>query len=932
MKRLCAILGVLVLALVGAGTAAAEEGGGAEQAAGQSAASGQSAGGSSGASQYGPTNGATSIRVLSPGNDGAVTQSNTTTAGAIAANDNKTSQSTDQSQTGGGYGSPYTQIAGQSAENKQSADADAKAVQVKPSNSVTSIRVLSPGNDGDVTQSNAATAGAVAANGNETKQSIDQTQAGSGHGSDATQIAGQDASSRQSAEADADAVQVKPENEATSIRVLSPGNGGDVTQSNDATAVAAALNGNETKQSVDQTQGGSGRSGSGDATQIAGQSASYRQSADADAKAVQVKPSNSATSIRVLSPGDDGDVTQSNTATAVGLAANGNETKQSIDQTQAGSGGSSTQVAGQDATNHQDADADATAVQWKPSNTASSIRVLSPGKGGDVTQSNTATALGIAANGNETKQSIDQTQGGSSKEEKPAYDSKGKQDEKGKYDEKGKGSEYVQIAGQEASNKQSADADAVAFQVKPSNTNEAIRVKSGGSDGDVTQSNTATALGIAANGNETKQSIDQTQGGSSKEEKPAYDSKGKQDEKGKYDEKGKGSEYVQIAGQEASNKQSADADAVAFQVKPSNTNESVRVLSPGHDGDVTQSNTATALGIAANGNETKQSIDQTQGGSSKEEKPAYDSKGKQDEKGKYDEKGKGSEYVQIAGQEASNKQSADADAVAFQVKPSNTNESVRVLSPGHDGDVTQSNTATALGIAANGNETEAVDRPDAGWLLERGEACVRQQGQEAGQEGQVRREGQGLGVRPGRGPGGLEQAVGRRRRGRASRSSRRTRTQSVRVLSRGHDGDVSQSNSATALAAALNLNETKQSIDQTQTGGGHGGSYTQIAGQGAWNAQRADADATAVQLGASNENAPIRVGSHGGGGSVEQSNDVGALALALNLNETRQYLDQTQSGNGSDALQVGGQGSWSEQCGGAMSRAIQGGMRKKSKR
>ena len=195
-------------------------------------------------------------------------------------------------------------------------------------------------------------------------------------------------------------------------------------------------------------------------------------------------------------------------------------------------------------------------------------------------------------------------------------------------------------------------------------------------------------------------------------------------------------------------------------------------------------------------------------------------------KGKHDEKGKGSEYVQIAGQEASNYQSADADAVALQVKPSNTNESVR-------------------------------------------------------------------------------------------------------VGSRGDDGDVSQSNSTTALAAALNLNETKQSIDQTQTGGGHGGSYMQVAGQGAWSAQKADADATAVQLGASNENAPIRVGSHGGGGSVEQSNDVGALALALNLNETQQYLDQTQSGHGSDSLQVAGQGSWSEQRGGAMSRAIQGGMRKK---
>jgi hypothetical protein len=721
MKRLCAILGVLVLALISVGTAAAEDGGGAGQVAGQSAGSGQWAGGSSGATQVGPTNSATSIRVLSPGSSGPVTQSNTTTAAAIAANANTTKQSTDQSQTGGGYGSDATQVAGQEAKNAQSADADAKATQVAPSNGALSIRVLSPGDDGDVNQSNATTAGAVAANGNETKQSIDQTQAGAGHGSDATQIAGQDASSRQSAEADADAVQFKPENEATSIRVLSPGDGGNVTQSNDATAVAAALNGNETKQSIDQTQGGSGRSGSGDATQIAGQSASSKQSADADAKAVQVKPSNSATSIRVLSPGDDGDVTQSNTAKAVGLAANGNETKQSIDQTQAGSGGSSTQVAGQAAKNHQDADADATAVQWKPSNTASSIRVLSPGDGGDVTQSNNAVAIGAALNGNETKQSIDQAQGGQAMESaKPEHESKGK------HDEKGKGSEYVQIAGQEASNKQSADADAVAFQVKPSNTNEAIRVLSGGDDGDVTQSNDTTALAVGLNLNETKQSVDQVQGGRSMEEKPAYEPNGSSD------------------------------------------------------------------------------------------------------KGKHDDKGKGSEYVQVAGQEASNYQSADADAVALQVKPSNTNESVR-------------------------------------------------------------------------------------------------------VKSRGDDGDVSQSNSTTALAAALNANKTKQSIDQTQTGGGHGGSYTQVAGQGAWNAQRADADATAVQLGASNENAPIRVGSHGGGGSVEQSNDVGALALALNLNETRQYLDQTQSGHGSDALQVGGQGSWSEQRGGAMSRAIQGGMRKKHK-
>ena len=70
----------------------------------------------------------------------------------------------------------------------------------------------------------------------------------------------------------------------------------------------------------------------------------------------------------------------------------------------------------------------------------------------------------------------------------------------------------------------------------------------------------------------------------------------------------------------------------------------------------------------------------------------------------------------------------------------------------------------------------------------------------------------------------------------------------------------------------------------------------------------------------------------GRSGSVEQSNDVTALAVALNLNETCQALMQEQTGNGSDALQVAGQGSWDDQRGGAWSRAIQGGKKKHNKR
>ena len=148
----------------------------------------------------------------------------------------------------------------------------------------------------------------------------------------------------------------------------------------------------------------------------------------------------------------------------------------------------------------------------------------------------------------------------------------------------------------------------------------------------------------------------------------------------------------------------------------------------------------------------------------------------------------------------------------------------------------------------------------------------------------------------------------------------------VRVLSKGDDGDVTQSNSTTAIAAALNDNDTKQSIDQTQGGDrGHGSDYVQVAGQGSWSTQKADADAAAIQLGASNVNAPVREGSPGGGGSVEQSNSVGALGLALNKNKTRQWLDQRQAGYGSLYLQVGGQGSWTDQRAGAMTLALQGG-------
>ena len=530
--------------------------------------------------------------MLSPGDGGDVEQSNSADADATAANGNLTGQDIDQSQ--GGAPAPVsapapcgcesaggTQVAGQSNDSDQSAHAGAAAVQEQPSNTAVGIRVLSPGDDGDVEQSNSADADATAANGNLTGQDIDQSQGGGG----GTQIAGQANDSDQSAHAGAVAVQAKPSNTAVGIRVLSPGDGGDVSQSNSADADATAANGNLTHQSIDQTQGGT-RCGcySDGGTQVAGQSNDSDQSADAGALAAQKHPSNTAVGIRVLSPGDDGDVSQSNDASAKAGAVNLNGTGQSIDQSQSGSDGG-TQVAGQKNSSDQSAGAGAFAVQEKPSNTAVGIRVLSPGDGGDVSQSNSADADATAANGNLTHQSIDQTQGGT---------------RCGCYSDGG-----TQVAGQSNGNWQAAGGIAVAAQDHPSNTAVGIRVLSPGYDGDVEQSNSADADALAANGNFTHQSIDQYQGGGA----PC----------------GCGADGTQVAGQANTSGQHAFALGAVAQFRPSNSASATKVgdgvgcgcdsrlsrIERSGSGDVSQSNDASAWAGALNLNATGQSIDQT---------------------------------------------------------------------------------------------------------------------------------------------------------------------------------------------------------------------------------------------------------------------------------------------------------------------------------
>ncbi|MGB2953910.1 MAG: hypothetical protein WBB74_11055, partial [Gaiellaceae bacterium] len=72
----------------------------------------------------------------------------------------------------------------------------------------------------------------------------------------------------------------------------------------------------------------------------------------------------------------------------------------------------------------------------------------------------------------------------------------------------------------------------------------------------------------------------------------------------------------QIVGQVAQSEQQAESGALAAQLQPENTNVSVRVLSDGANGDVTQSNDVSADSKAKNENEATQNATQNDPSSS----------------------------------------------------------------------------------------------------------------------------------------------------------------------------------------------------------------------------------------------------------------------------------------------------------------------------
>jgi hypothetical protein len=556
---------------------------------------------------------------------------------------------------------PSTQGAIQSASTSQLAGAASSAQQVQPQNINISVRILSPGNDGDVTQINSADSSANAGNDASTTQNANQAQGGTG-----TQGADQSASTGQLAGALSAARQAIAANWNIPARVFSPASGsptthpdggssapsscgcsttappptsqpappppgGSTTQSNTADSNANAGNDASTRQGSTQTQGSSCGCGGSGGTQGAAQTADTSQAALAASKAVQIDPSNNNISVRILSPGNDGDVTQTNSVTSNANAGNRASTDQHASQ---GQGGSSCGCR-------------PPVLTGPPSSDPYGSSQPDPQ---DASQSTDAT----------------QPAAGQPSSSDPAVDSA--------TTPASSPAPSVQGIGQDASTKQLALAGSSAEQKGASNSNYPVRIGSYGDDGDVTQTNSVTSNANAGNSAWTNQYANQTGSGSS-----CGCSSGT---------------GVQGIGQQAETEQGSLALSKAIQdfgdgksrcgcedggSSGGNVSSPVRLWSPGTDGSTTQSNTVDSSANAGNRAGTRQGATQSSGG--------------------------GGLQVQGIGQEAGTAQGALAGSLAAQFGASNDSSPVRLWSPGGGGSLDQTNSVSSSAKAGNDGYT-----------------------------------------------------------------------------------------------------------------------------------------------------------------------------------------------------------------------------------
>jgi hypothetical protein len=520
------------------------------QSATQSSTTDQAALAASSATQVDPTNQNISVRVLSPGNDGAVSQSNEAESSATAANTGTTTQNASQAQSPGcGCAAPTGLTSGKVddvlAGAMQAAGTDAAA----PATAAPST--------GSSTQSNEASSSGTAANTAPTTQAATQSGAGTG----GVQSSQQDATTDQTAQAASSATQVAPSNSNISVRVLSPGNDGAVSQSNEASSTADATNSAPTTQ-------GSSQTGTGSGVQSSTQSADTSQKSIALSSATQVHPENSNVSVRVLSPGNGGSVSQSNEAESSANAQNSAPVTQTAKQTELGStcGCNSTspavQAIGQSSSVWQDAAAASSATQLGASNVSDPVRIASGGNDGALTQENEAESSASAKNTAPVTQWGSQQQAAS-----PCGCTSGP---------------AVQALGQSSWIGQKAGALSSAWQIGASNESGPIRIASNGNGGPVSQSNEAESSASASNTALPYQVGSQAQGGSG----------------------------VQALGQHSSIWQGALAASSAFQLpgrsecgcgsSSGNTAGPIRIGSAGSDGALTQENEVSSSANAPN--------------------------------------------------------------------------------------------------------------------------------------------------------------------------------------------------------------------------------------------------------------------------------------------------------------------------------------------
>jgi hypothetical protein len=389
------------------------------QSSTQSADTKQLAVGLSSATQIKPENKNLSVRILSPGNGGSVSQENEATSNATATNSapvTQTSTQTDPSSSCGCHGSsPSVQAIGQKSEVEQAGFAASSAFQLEPKNTNEPIRIASGGNDGYVDQSNEASSDATTTNTARVTQTGTQSQAPSGcgcSGGTGVQALGQYSDTNQLGVALSSAKQIGAENENQPARIWSWGDGGSVSQENEADSSATATNTAPTTQTATQTQYGSG-------VQAIAQKAETGQAAFALSSAEQFPGEsecgcggsfgNSNDPIRIWSPGTDGNVDQSNEATSNADATNTAPTTQTGTQTQYGSScgcskGLGVQALGQYANVYQLAAALSSAKQIGATNKSQPIRIKSYGGGGSTDQENEATSDGSSPNSATTLQ------------------------------------------------------------------------------------------------------------------------------------------------------------------------------------------------------------------------------------------------------------------------------------------------------------------------------------------------------------------------------------------------------------------------------------------------------------------------------------------------------------------------------------------------